>query len=306
MQRLIGWFASDLKVGRAASKHTVAAYSRDLKRYQAFLAESGCTGWGDVTQLLAEEHIRRLSEGSEEVPPLAPSSIARAISSMRTFHQWLVRENHCDTDPTAQLTAPKQAASLPKALSREQIDQLLTSSETDKSVRGMRDYALLETLYATGARISEVVGLKLDDVDLADAVPLVHLIGKGNKERVVPLGSYAKKSLRAYISESRPLMITPGNDNPFLFVNLRGKPLSRQSAWEIINNVSRKSGLDVEISPHTLRHSFATHLLEGGASVREVQELLGHSSVTTTQIYTRLSPDSLRETYQATHPRANY
>lgn len=306
MQQLIGWFTDDLRLAGAASQNTVAAYSRDLRRYHQWLSENGCRSWEEVDGDKVEQHIRFLSEGSDEVAPLASSSISRAISSIRMFHKWLVREGRVSFDPTTQVKGPKQAASLPKALSQEQVKQLLDAGVQDDSPRGLRDHALLELLYATGARISEVVALQIEDIDLEAEIPLVRLIGKGNKERLVPVGSYAKESVMKYLQQSRPMMVTTPAQNLFLFVNLRGKPLSRQSAWEIITTRSRLSGLDAEVSPHTLRHSFATHLLEGGASVREVQELLGHASVTTTQIYTRLSPESLRETYYSTHPRARY
>ena len=205
-------------------------------------------------------------------------------------------------DAAAEVRAPKQGSHLPKALSVDQVSRLLDAAHSAPGAAGLRDAALLELLYATGARVSEAVGLAVDDIDLDDEAPVVRLFGKGRKERLVPLGSYAKDALGAYLVRGRPELAARGSHAVFL--NKRGAAMSRQSAWEAIRRAASAAGLEAGVSPHTLRHSFATHLLEGGASVRDVQELLGHASVQTTQIYTKVTVAALREVYWTTHPRA--
>lgn len=240
--------------------------------------------------------------------PLAPASVARAVVAVRSLHRWAVEERLTADDPAAGVHPPTLGKRLPKALSVAQVQALLDAPDTS-DVLGLRDAALLELLYGTGARISEVCTLDVDDVARIihdeDARAGLRLLGKGDKQRVVPLGSYARKALEAWLVRGRPVLI--GNarrPGPALLLNQRGGRLSRQSAWAILRENAAKAGLDVEISPHTLRHSFATHLLDGGADVRVVQELLGHASVTTTQIYTMVTVDHLREVYLTSHPRA--
>lgn len=260
--------------------------------------------WADVTAQNIDEFLQHLGEGAEGKPPLAPSSIARALSSIRSFHRWLLREGLAEANPASTLSPPKQPARLPRGLTVQQVEALLNAAESGKPEKAVRDRAVLEFLYATGARVSEATALALDDIDFGDGITVARLFGKGRKERIVPVGRYATEALAAYLTRSRPILSARGKGTPALFLNLRGAPLSRKSAWEIISGAANRAKLDADVSPHTLRHSFATHLLEGGASVREVQELLGHASVATTQGYTKISQQMLSEVYRSTHPRA--
>ena len=221
---------------------------------------------------------------------------------MRGWHKFLLAEGTTTEDPSATVRPPQPGRRLPKALGVDEVRRLLEAAGVDDSPVSLRDRALLEILYGTGARISEAVGLSVDDVDLAGAS--ARLFGKGRKERVVPLGGYAVEAIDAYLVRARPSLASSGPGTPSLFLNTRGRPLSRQSAWAIIQNAAERAKLSVHVSPHTLRHSFATHLLQGGADIRVVQELLGHSSLSTTQIYTMVSRDTVREVYSLAHPRA--
>ena len=255
---------------------------------------------------MAEHHVAgflaALREGDEEHPPLAASSAGRAVVAVRGLHRFAVREGLADTDPSAEVRPPAPARRLPKAITVEQVESLLEAAGFDQTPLALRDRALLEVLYGTGARISEAVGLDVDDLDLDRGG--VRLDGKGGKQRVVPVGSYARAAVDAYRVRARPLLAAAGRGTPALFLNARGGRLSRQSAWTVLQAAVDKAGLTVDVSPHTLRHSFATHLLDGGADVRVVQELLGHASVTTTQVYTLVTVDRLREVYATAHPRA--
>jgi integrase/recombinase XerD len=230
------------------------------------------------------------------------------VVAVRGFHRFLVLEGRTSTDPAGQVQPPSTPKRLPKAISLDAVERILaaaSSDETPGSPTSLRDRALLELLYGCGARISEAVGCAVDDLDLADG--LVRLHGKGAKQRVVPIGSYAVAAVNAYLVRGRPTLAARGKGTPAVFLNARGGPLSRQSAWAVLAGAADRAGLTgstSRVSPHTLRHSFATHLLEGGADVRVVQELLGHASVTTTQLYTQVTADTLREVYTATHPRA--
>jgi integrase/recombinase XerD len=226
------------------------------------------------------------------------------VVAVRGWHRFCVREGLASTDAAAQVRPPTPPRRLPKAISVDEVERLLDAAGADSTPLALRDRSLLELLYGTGARISEAVGLDVDDVDLDDGV--ARLRGKGGKQRVVPLGSYAAAAVSAYLVRARPVLAAGGfrTSTPALFLNARGGRLSRQSAWAVLRSAASRAGLTVEVSPHTLRHSFATHLLDGGADVRVVQELLGHASVTTTQIYTLVTVDRLREVYAAAHPRA--
>ncbi|WP_350257237.1 site-specific tyrosine recombinase XerD [Scrofimicrobium sp. R131] len=300
----LAWFLDEMRVVRGASPHTVSNYGRDLGKYRTFMETRHLRRWEDVRPSTVEEFVAQLAHGDEEHPPLAASSVARTLSAVRSFHRWLMTQNLAQSNPAAQVKPPKTGESLPKALSVAQVARLIEGSQAGPELVALRNHALVELLYGTGARVSEATNLALDDLDLEGEYPSVRLFGKGSKERMVPLGAYAHAALGAYLSRSRPALAQRGRGTAHLFLNLRGRPLSRQSAWEIIQQAASAAGLEEEISPHTLRHSFATHLLEGGASIREVQELLGHASVTTTQIYTRLTPQGLLEVFQAAHPRA--
>ena len=293
-----------LRVERGSSINTVSNYKRDIERYRLDLESHGMNDLKTIKSADIERHLADLSAGTVSGKPAAASSIARASAAIRSFHTFVSATSPDIDNPAARITSPKQGSHLPKALSVEQVSALLDAARVGDDVISLRDSALLELLYATGARVSEAVGLALDDLDLDEELPVIRLFGKGRKERIVPLGSYAKAAIEAYIVRSRPVLAQRGQGSPALFLNSRGRALSRQSAWEIIQRVAGRAGIDEDVSPHTLRHSFATHLLEGGASIRDVQELLGHASVQTTQIYTRVTPTTLKEVYQLAHPRA--
>jgi integrase/recombinase XerD len=301
-------------VERGVSAHTSAAYRRDLARYTAHLAAAGVREPADVTPAHVGAYAASLAEGepgpdgSWAQPPLAPASIARAVVAVRSLHRFAVTDGFTTTDPAADVHPPRPARRLPKALPLDQV-QLMLDRPSTETAEGLRDAALLELLYGTGARISEVVDLDVDDLTRAlsgpaDELAGLRVLGKGSKERVVPLGSYARQAVEAYLVRGRPSLSAKGRGTPALLLNARGTRLSRQSAYAVLRRVAEQAGVPGEVSPHTLRHSFATHLLDGGADVRVVQELLGHASVTTTQIYTLVTVDHLREVYLGAHPRA--
>ncbi|HEY5846654.1 MAG TPA: site-specific tyrosine recombinase XerD [Microlunatus sp.] len=312
---LIGSYLDHLRVERGVSPHTAAAYRRDLARYADFLAARGVDDPGKVTSALVDEFAMSLREG-EPAPdgagwqrsPLAPASVARTVVAVRSLHRFAVEDGVVDHDPAHAVSPPRPPQRLPKALSLTEIQAMLATPATDTAL-GLRDAALLELLYGTGARISEAVGLDLDEITRAvaapdDVTPGLRLLGKGSKERVVPLGSYARRALDAYLVRARPPLAANGSGTPAVFLNARGGRLSRQSAWSVLRTAAERAGITTQVSPHTMRHSYATHLLDGGADVRVVQELLGHASVTTTQLYTMVTVDHLREVYLTAHPRA--
>jgi len=286
-----------LAIERGRSAHTLAAYRRDVERLLEHLTRTGA----GLSRESVAAFARELREGPE---PLAASSVARMLSSIRGFTRFLVDEGRLEADPAVDLVAPKLPDRLPKALTISQVEALLAATEGDEPA-SLRDRALFELLYATGARVSEAVALNVDDLVGEDgAGDLVRLFGKGGKQRIVPLGSYARAAIDAYLVRARPVFSARGTATPALFLGVRGARLSRQSAWLLLRAAAERAQLGVEISPHSLRHSFATHLLQGGADVRVVQELLGHASVATTQIYTRVTADALRDMYVTAHPRA--
>ena len=287
----------------------MAAYKRDLTRYQNFLIEKGISDFSSVSANDISDFLISLRLGSTEHPALAPSSAARTLIAVRGLHAFLAKEGITASDTARAVKPPGISKRLPKALTFAEIERLLAAvgagSDSDLSVLMMRDHALLELLYGTGARISELTDLSLDDVStLSKELPILRLKGKGNKERLVPVGSHALAALDRYLVRSRPVLSGKSKADAALFLNARGSRLSRQSAWTILQAAAQKADLAGKVSPHTMRHSFATHLLENGADVRVVQELLGHASVTTTQIYTLVTVDQLREVYATAHPRA--
>jgi integrase/recombinase XerD len=246
----------------------------------------------------------RLREGDTDHPPLSATSAGRTVVAVRGFHRFCVMDGLATADPAAGVRPPAPARRLPKALPLADVESILEAAGSAGTTLALRDRALLELLYGTGARISEAVGLDVDDVDRVEGT--VALRGKGGKERIVPIGSYALAALDAYLTRARPGLASVGTSERAgaLFLNARGGRLSRQSAWTVLVKAADRAGVTRDVSPHTLRHSFATHLLEGGADVRVVQELLGHASVTTTQIYTLVTVDNLREVFAVAHPRA--
>jgi integrase/recombinase XerD len=301
LDRALRDYLAHLSVERGLSANTVAAYRRDLVRYTAFVDAAGRTSLGGVTEADVTAFVEAVRQGSDGGRPLSPSSTARALAAVRGWHRFAQAEGLAVDDPSADVRAPTQLRRLPHALSVDDVAALLDAAGTGDGPLPLRDRALLELLYATGARISEIVGLDVDGVGEPTAV---RLYGKGSKERVVPVGSFARDALEAYLVRARPTLVAAGRGTPALFLNTRGARMSRQTAWAALQAAAARAGLTEHVSPHTLRHSFATHLLSGGADVRVVQELLGHASVTTTQIYTMVTPDALREVYAAAHPRA--
>jgi integrase/recombinase XerD len=287
----------------------MSAYRRDLGRYQEFLVDRDFLEFSAVSANDISDFLISLRLGNDQHPALAPSSAARTLIAVRGLHAFLAKEGITTSDSARAVKPPGISKRLPKALTFTEIERLLgavgADSESDLSVLMMRDQALLELLYGTGARISELTDLNLDDVStLSKDLPILRLKGKGNKERLVPVGSHALKALDRYLVRSRPVLASKSTSSSALFLNARGSKLSRQSAWTILQAAAQRADLAGKVSPHTMRHSFATHLLENGADVRVVQELLGHASVTTTQIYTLVTVDQLREVYATAHPRA--
>ncbi|RRJ85661.1 site-specific tyrosine recombinase XerD [Gulosibacter macacae] len=290
-----------LAIERGLSTNSLGAYRRDLARYQEWLAERDIADAAEVTPGLVQEHIAWLrTPVAEGGLALAASSTTRAASSIRGLHRFLEEEGDVSDDVTVDLVTPKLPSRLPKALTIGEVERLLQAAGGDDPVQ-LRDRALLELLYATGARISEAVALSVDDVIDRD---MVRVRGKGQKQRVVPLGSYAQDAVNAYLVRARPIFSARGVADPGLFLGVRGKRLSRTAAWNILQRIAERAELAEHVSPHVLRHSFATHLMQGGADVRVVQELLGHASVSTTQIYTKVTAEALREMYATAHPRA--
>lgn len=295
-------YLDHLTVERGVSTHTASAYRRDLRRYAAFLAGQGVTELDRITPELVSGFVRRLRDDG-----LASASVARAVVAVRSLHRFAVEEHLIPTSPAADVVPPGPGRRLPKALSLSQVQALLGAPDLSTPL-GLRDAALLELLYGTGARISEIVTLDVDDLTpllRTDGGAGLRLLGKGDKERIVPLGSYACAAVDAWLVRGRPALATSSSRaTPALLLNQRGGRLSRQSAWAVLQQHAAGAGIEVDVSPHTLRHTYATHLLDGGADVRVVQELLGHASVTTTQIYTLVTVEHLREVYLTAHPRA--
>ena len=299
--RAVGAYRDHLAVERGLAANSLAAYGRDLRRYLEFCAKRGVTDAGAVTETDLGEFLAWLRTGDADHPPLAAASAARTLVAVRGFHRFAASEGLAGSDPGREVRPPAAARRLPKALTVAEVEAILTSTGGSAAdALGLRDRALLEFLYGTGARISEAVGLDVDDLELESGV--VRLRGKGGKQRIVPVGSAARAALDAYLVRGRPALV--GDGGPAVFRNARGGRLSRQSAWTILRSAAERAGVTAEVSPHTLRHSFATPLIDGGADVRVVQELLGHASVTTTQVYTKVTVDHLREVFAMAHPRA--
>lgn len=333
-------FLNHISVERGLSPKTVEAYESDLTKYTNWLREARkINDVSKITQLDIEEYVRAMSSQAMSSQAMAsqamaaqrlgPRTIARRIASIHEWNKFMLSNAQIASDPSAEVKAPKQSEHLPDVLSISEVERVIDAAGGFGSTDAvsLRDRALVEFLYATGARVSEAVGLKFEDIDLAESV--VRLSGKGQKQRLVPIGKCAVSALRDYLDKARPILASRAQKSPataelqlksslnsssksasksanshMIFLNKRGKSLSRQSAWEAISHAGKMAKIGKELHPHTLRHSFATHLISGGADVRTVQELLGHASVTTTQIYTHISPDALMEAYVMSHPRA--
>lgn len=292
-------FLNFSRIERGLSNNSISAYSRDLQRFSEFL--SSCSL--DVMDFHQDSLDVFINELSKE--GLAISSINRVISTLRSFYGYLEREHQLN-NPMKDIESRKIPLRLPKALTIAQITSLIEASSSEDDIISLRNKAILELLYSTGGRVSEIVGLDLSDIFESNDVRVIKLRGKGGKERVVPMGSFSVKALNDYVVRVRPALQLKNSKgkSEALFLNQRGTRISRQSAWQIVVDCAKKAGLTEGISPHVFRHSFATHLLDGGADIRVVQELLGHSSVTTTQIYTLITIDKIRESYSLAHPRA--
>ena len=283
---------------RGRSEHTASAYRSDLTRYLEHLDAAGVHDAVAVTPELVADYVHSLTG--------AASTITRKLSSIKNFHRFLVEESVSVEDPSSRIRPPARPARLPKALSIEQVQSLLDSVVGDDPV-ALRDRALLEFLYATGARVSEALGLSVDDVydDVGHITEVVRVTGKGAKQRFVPVGSYARAAMESYVTRARPVLLAHQKKfSAALFLGARGGALTRQNAWLILQSAAKRAHMEGLVSPHTLRHSFATHVLSGGGDIRVVQELLGHASVSTTQIYTLVTIDTLRDVYRQAHPRA--
>ncbi|MGH2693751.1 MAG: site-specific tyrosine recombinase XerD [Actinomycetota bacterium] len=303
-QKLFDEFISHLRFERGLAQNTVDAYRRDLLMWGRYL-ELKKRKPTEANSKNVTDYLGRLREGR---PPAnaaySPSSVARMLVTVRNFYKYLVREGHADVNPTQTVGTPRRPRSLPKAIALDEVVELIELPADDPL--GKRDRAILETLYGAGLRISELVSLDVDDVDITEGSVLVRA-GKGSKARRLPLGKAARKALDAYLTTSRPGLAAKAKGRRAagaLFLNARGGRLSRQGTWKILKTYARRAGLDDRVSPHTLRHSFATHMLDAGADIRVVQELLGHASLSTTQVYTLVSDHRLREVYYSAHPRA--
>jgi integrase/recombinase XerD len=298
-ERLIIDFLAYIELERGLSRNTLEAYRSDLSQFAAFLHRRGLdvlgVGHGEITSFFAE-----LAAGDGEHPPLGAASIARKVASVRSFYRHLRRDEVIVHDPTAELRGPRRTQRLPRALSRDQVAKLMAAPR-GRDPLALRDRALLELMYACGLRASEAIGLELADVDFEEG--LLRARGKGSKERIVPVGRQALSALRAYCRGGRPALLG-ARSQARLFLNRRGGPLSRQGLYKVVQVHARGAGLGEHMSPHTLRHTFATHLLSGGCDLRSLQEMLGHADVATTQLYTHLSADRVKDAYFAAHPRA--
>ncbi|WP_226034620.1 site-specific tyrosine recombinase XerD [Aquibacillus saliphilus] len=295
MQDTLNDFLHYLRIERGLSKNTLDSYQRDLVNYHKYLVRAyKIDKWDSVIRNHVVQYLYQLNDKGR-----SPATIARALSSLRLFHQFMSREYQVTNDPTLHIETPKKDRKLPKVLSTEEVEKLLTIQGNDAF--SIRNKAMLEMLYATGLRVSELMSLKVSDLHLT--MGFVRCIGKGSKERIVPLGDVARDSVESYLSYSRSILLKKKNTD-FLFINHHGNQLSRQGFWKILKGISRDSGITKEITPHTMRHSFATHLLENGADLRSVQEMLGHADISTTQIYTHVTKARLKDIYQSYHPRA--
>ena len=308
VSRAVRTYLDHLTVEKGLAANTLTSYRRDLRRYLEFLGTVGIEDLAGVREETVTSFLVRLREGDADHPPLSSTSAARTVVAVRGFHRFAVADGLSEVDPAASVKPPAAAKRLPKALPLSDVEAILEASGAAGTTLALRDRALLEVLYGTGARISEAVGLDVDDLDLANGTVLLR--GKGGKERLVPVGSFAREAVEAYLVRGRGELVSAGSASPrggpggALFLNARGGRLSRQSAWAVLVKAAERAGVTRDVSPHTLRHSFATHLLDGGADVRVVQELLGHASVTTTQVYTLVTVESLREVFATAHPRA--
>jgi len=296
MQTQVEEFLHFIAVERGYSKHTIAAYRNDLTQFLTYLAGKDVFSWQEVERAHIMNNIAYLKERE-----YAPSTVARKVAAVRSLFHFLVADGVLQDDPTAAVDAPPVDKHLPRPLSAEEMARLLAEPTKSNTPRALRDWALLELMYATGMRASEVVGLEMASVDLKAGT--VRCLGKGNKERILPLYERAREALNAYLEDGRARLLR-GRDEAALFVNHRGRSLTRQGLWMIVREYAVAAGVERNVTPHTFRHTFATHMLDGGAGLREVQQLLGHANISSTQVYTKVSTQRKREVYDEAHPRA--
>jgi integrase/recombinase XerD len=296
MEEDLAEYVRFLTIERGLSKNTIESYLRDLKTYLSFLKNNQLLAWNDIDRYAILSFLQQLKEEKKSA-----SSIIRMVSSLRQFHQFLRQEKLATVDPMAHIDTPKKAQTLPKVLSTKEVEILIETPNTSETL-GIRDRAILEVMYATGLRVSELTELKLDDLHLS--LGLIQTIGKGDKERILPLGDLAIKWIEIYLDHSRNRLERPNQRSSYVFLNHHGHKLTRQGIWKNLKLLVQKAGIEKEVTPHTLRHSFATHLLENGADLRIVQELLGHSDISTTQIYTHITTHRMSSVYKTYHPRA--
>ena len=287
-----------LKIERGLSENTIKSYHRDLTRYFSFLESRDITQWDKIDRYIVLDFLEELREEGK-----SSTTIIRMVSSLRKFHQFLRQERKTDNDPMQYIDTPKKAQKLPKTLTIKEVEKIIEAPDTSDEL-GIRDRAILEVMYATGLRVTELISLKLDDLHLS--LGLLQTLGKGDKERIIPLGDVAIKWLEIYLENSRPeLLYKNKKEKPtILFLNYKGEGFSRQGIWKNLKVYVTEAGIEKDVTPHTLRHSFATHLLENGADLRVVQELLGHADISTTQIYTHISKNRMADVYKAHFPRA--
>lgn len=295
MQDILNDYYYYLQIERGLSKNSIISYKQDLTQFSQFLADKKIDDWDQIDRFLILDWMQRLQENGK-----SNNTTLHMISTLRNFFGYLSKERLIQSNPMQQVTTPKKANYLPSVLSIEEIDRLLDAPDINSNL-GIRTKTMLETMYATGFRVSELVNLKLDDLHID--LGLIKTLGKGEKERIIPIGDVALDWIEKYLQEVRGKLLK-GKESPYLFVNDHGNQLTRQGVWKIIKQNVAKAGIDKNVSPHTLRHSFATHILENGADLRIVQELLGHSDISTTQIYTHVSKKHLNEIYNQFHPRA--
>jgi integrase/recombinase XerD len=296
MQGQIEEFLRFVTVEKSYSIHTIAAYRNDLGQLLNYLVGEGVSSWQSVDRTLVQDYILHLKQRE-----YAPSTVGRKVAAVKSFFHFLLADGKIQDDPTGLVDSPSVDRHLPHPLSREEVDVLLAAPAHLSTAKGLRDKALLELMYATGMRASEVIHLEIEAVDLDAGT--VRCLGKGDKERILPLYEQARKSIEVYIEKGRPRLLR-GRKETALFINHRGRPLTRQGLWLIVKEYATAVGLEQKVTPHTLRHSFAVHMLDGGAGLRELQQLLGHTNISSTQIYTKVSTRRKREAYDKAHPRA--
>lgn len=285
-----------LTIERGLSQNTRISYQRDLAQYLAFLEKEQISEWSAIDRFTVLDFLQQLQKEGK-----SSATIARMVSSLRRFHQFLRQERYTDQDPMQHIDSPKKQQKLPDTLDLQEVERLIETPDTN-TVLGIRDRAILELMYATGVRVSELIGIKLNDIHLT--MGLLQTLGKGDKERIVPLGDYAIDWIQRYLDEARPHLTRKHPEEDHLFVNNHGTGLSRQGIWKNLKTLVRTAGITKNVTPHTLRHSFATHLLENGADLRTVQELLGHADISTTQIYTHITKKRMTDVYKQYFPRA--